>query len=152
MVKILPLLSTFCIVISAILVAFGWYLILKGKRYTHQRMMVTAAVFAVLFLIIYILRTFFIGNTSFGGPASVKTYYIVFLIFHIFLAVTGLVFGAVTITHAFKGRFMKHKKIGPWAAVIWFCSATTGILVYLALYVIWEPGPTTSMMKAILGW
>jgi putative membrane protein len=150
-VNSLPLVSTLSIVISAILVGLGWYLILKGKRSAHQKMMTTASIFAILFLVIYILRTFFVGNTSFGGPDSIKPYYIFFLIFHIFLAVTGLVFGSVTLSYAFKGRFIKHKKIGPWAAVIWFCSATTGIMVYLALYLIWERGQTTSMMKAILG-
>ncbi|WP_318036214.1 DUF420 domain-containing protein [Halobacillus amylolyticus] len=125
MVHILPLVSTLCNVASAIFVALGWYSILKGKRLSHQRMMTMATILAVLFLVIYISRTFFIGNTSFGGPASVKPYYIVFLIFHIFLAVTGLIFGIVTITFAVKGRFSKHKKMGPVAAVIWFGSLTT---------------------------
>ncbi|RSL30379.1 DUF420 domain-containing protein [Salibacterium salarium] len=151
MANVLPLLSTLCIIISAVFVAAGWYFIKQGKRLFHQRMMITGAVFAVLFLIIYISRTIFIGNTSFGGPAAVAPYYTAFLVFHICLAVTGLVFGGYTIRLAWKGRLMKHKKTGPWAAVIWFFSAATGVVVYLVLYVIWEPGPTTNLLQAIFG-
>ncbi|WP_035508728.1 DUF420 domain-containing protein [Halobacillus karajensis] len=149
--KVLPLLSTLCILTSAAFVALGWYFILKGKRLWHQRMMTIAAMLAVLFLMIYLSRTIFIGNTSFGGPDSVKTYYTMFLIFHIFLAVSGLFLGVVTITFAWRGKFIRHKRIGPVTAVIWFCSAATGVLVYLILYIFWEPGPTTSVWKAILG-
>lgn len=45
----LPTLSTLCIVISAIFVAIGWYFIKQRKINLHQKMMITAAVFAVLF-------------------------------------------------------------------------------------------------------
>ncbi|MDQ1000219.1 putative membrane protein [Neobacillus niacini] len=149
--KILPLISTFCIVISAVLVAFGWYFIVKGNKSLHKRMMVSAAAFALLFFIIYITRTLLIGNTSFGGPASLKPYYTTFLLFHILLAITGVLFGAITIHSALNTRWPIHKKIGPAAAIIWFFSATTGILVYLILYVFFEPGPTKNIMRAILG-
>jgi putative membrane protein len=152
MVNLFPLIGTICILTSAILVSVGWYLIIKGRRVAHQRIMITAAIFAVIFLFIYIGRTLFFGNTAFGGPDNLKQFYILFLVFHIFLSVTGLTFGAITLTYGFRGRFMKHKKIGMRAAVIWICSAFTGILVYLALYIVWEPGPITSMRKAILGW
>ncbi|WLD95317.1 DUF420 domain-containing protein [Alkalihalobacillus sp. AL-G] len=146
----LPLLSTFCILVSAILVAFGWYFIKNGRKEAHKKAMATAASFAVLFFIIYISRTLLIGNTSFGGPDHIKPYYTSFLIFHIFLALTGVALGILTIFFARKGRLKKHRKIGPWTAVIWFISATTGVSVYLMLYVIWEPGPVTSMIDAIL--
>ncbi|SUK82814.1 membrane spanning protein [Staphylococcus aureus] len=37
--------------------------------------MLAAAVFALTFFLIYASRTIFIGNTAFGGPASIKKYY-----------------------------------------------------------------------------
>lgn len=151
MVRFLPLLSTFCIVMSALFVARGWYLIVKGRKEAHEKTMVVAAVFAVLFFTIYITRTIMIGNTSFGGPANLKPYYITFLLFHISLAVIGVTFGVVTISYARKQQFKKHKRLGRWAAVIWFISAVTGITVYFLLYVIWEPGAITNMGRAILG-
>ncbi|HWO77157.1 MAG TPA: DUF420 domain-containing protein [Bacillus sp. (in: firmicutes)] len=149
-VDIFPLLSTICIIISAILVAFGWYLIINGKKMAHKQAMISAAYLAILFFVIYTTRTILIGNTTFGGPDHLKPYYTSFLIFHIFLAVTGVGFGTVTIRYASKGQVKKHKKLGPLASVIWFFSATTGLCVYLILYVIWGSGPVKSMIHAIL--
>ena len=65
-----PTLSTSFIVISAIFVAIGWYFIKQKNIKIHKRMMLSAAVFAVLFLTIYLTRTIFYGNTSFGGPTA----------------------------------------------------------------------------------
>lgn len=64
---LLPTISTFFIALSAILVAIGWALIIKNKRKQHKKVMIAAAVSALLFFIIYVSRTVFIGNTSFGG-------------------------------------------------------------------------------------
>jgi len=149
--KILPLISTLLIILSAILVAIGWRLIIKGEKEKHKKAMVSAAISALLFLIIYVSRTIFVGNTSFGGPESIKIYYTIFLIFHIILSMTGAVFGVVTLRLAFKGNFTKHKKVGPITSIIWFFTALTGVMVYLFLYVIYEGGETTSMIRAILG-
>src|SRR5699024_10434625 len=96
----LPTISTFFIVTSAVLVAIGWSFIIKGKAKAHKRTMLAAAVSALLFFIIYVSRTIFIGNTSFGGPEEIKIYYTIFLIFHIILATTSAIFGVVTITLA----------------------------------------------------
>lgn len=148
---LLPTLSTLFIVLSAILVAIGWILIVKDKRKAHKKTMLAAAVSALIFFIIYMSRTIFAGNTSFGGPDDLKIYYTVFLVFHIILATTGAVFGIVTITLALKRNITKHRKIGPVTSVIWFFTAITGVMVYLLLYVFYSGGETTSMLKAILG-
>ena len=79
-IPVLPTISTACIVISAVLVAFGVWQIKKKNRETHQKLMFWAAVFAVVFFIIYASRTIFIGNTAFGGPDSLKIYYTIFFI------------------------------------------------------------------------
>lgn len=148
MVEILPLLSTSFIVLSAILVAIGWRLIVKGKREAHQKVMVVAAIAAVLFFAIYLSRTLFLGNTEFGGPDSLKPYYLVFLLFHIVLATVSAVMGIVTLTLAYKGNFFKHRRIGRPTAVIWFITAITGVAVYYLLYVAY-PGETTHLWDAI---
>ena len=148
---VLPTLSTTFIVLSAICVAIGWFLINKGKIEAHKKVMFSAAVFALVFFIIYASRTIFVGNTEFGGPTEIKKYYTIFLIFHIILATTGAVFGIITLLHAFKNRISKHKKIGPITSIIWFFTASTGVAVYILLYVFYHGGETTSVIKAILG-
>ena len=137
--------------LSAVLVAIGWNLIRQRKIEAHKKVMVAAAVSAVLFFIIYVSRTIFIGNTAFGGPDELKIYYTVFLIFHIILATTGAVFGVVTINAGLKNKLERHRKIGPVTSVIWFFTAITGVAVYLLLYVFYTGGETTSVFKAILG-
>lgn len=148
---ILPTISTLFIVISAILVAIGWGLIAKRKIKQHKIVMVLAGIAALIFFLIYAARTIVLGNTAFGGPDNVKIYYTLFLVFHITLATVGAVFGIVSILSGFKTKFQLHKKIGPITSIVWFFTAITGVAVYLLLYVLWEPGETTSVIKAILG-
>ncbi|MCS7459051.1 DUF420 domain-containing protein [Paenibacillus doosanensis] len=148
---ILPTISTSFIVISAIFVAFGWAQIVKGNRDTHQKLMLWGAGFALAFFIIYVSRTIFVGNTTFGGPESLKLPYHLFLFFHITLATVAAVFGVITLLHAFNKRFAKHKKIGRWTAVIWLLTAPTGVVVYVLLYVMYPGGDTKPMIDAILG-
>lgn len=148
---ILPTISTSCIIISAILIAIGWRLIWKRNIEAHKKVMLTAAVFALIFFIIYASRTIFIGNTAFGGPDSIEIYYTIFLVFHINLATIGAILGIIQIITAFKDKFNIHRKVGPVASIIWFFTAITGVAVYLFLYVIYPGGETTSLLKATFG-
>ncbi|PKG22155.1 DUF420 domain-containing protein [Niallia nealsonii] len=148
---ILPTISTTFIVLSAIFVAIGWNLILKRKIAAHQKAMLLAAVFAVIFFIIYASRTIFIGNTAFGGPNDIKIYYTIFLIFHITLATVGAVMGITMLITGYKKNYAFHRKLGPVTSIIWFGTAITGVMVYLLLYVFYHGGETTSVIKAILG-
>jgi putative membrane protein len=148
---VLPTISTTFIVLSAVMVAIGWNLIRKRKIEAHKKAMLFAALFAVIFFVIYASRTVFIGNTSFGGPDNIKIYYTIFLIFHITLATVGAVFGIVTLITGWKNNLAKHRKLGPITSIIWFFTAITGVLVYLLLYVFYPGGDTTSVFKAILG-
>lgn len=147
----LPTISTFFIVLSAVLVAIGWTLIKQRKIEAHKKMMFAAAIAALTFFILYASRTIFIGNTAFGGPDEYKIYYTVFLVFHIILATTGAVFGLVTIWAGYKNNLKRHRKLGPITSIIWFFTAITGVAVYSLLYVIYQGGETTSVFKAILG-
>lgn len=149
---ILPTICTFLIILSAVLVGIGWNLIRKKQIEAHKRTMTAAAYSALLFLIIYISRTILIGNTAFGGPDNLKLYYMVFLIFHIILAMSGAVFGVVTILSGLKSDLVRHRKIGPITSVIWFFTAITGVAVYLLLYILYPGGEVTSMFRAILGY
>jgi putative membrane protein len=149
--ELLPLLSTAFIVISAVLVAIGWIYIRQGKRETHKRTMIMAAVAALIFFVVYMGRTLFNGNTAWGGPDALKPYYLTFLLFHIVLATVAAVFGLVTLTLAFRERFERHRKMGRMTAVIWFFTAITGVTVYVLLYVLYPGGHTKPLIDAIFG-
>lgn len=149
---LLPTICTLLIVISATFVGFGWYHILKGNRATHRKLMLWGAASALLFFLLYVGRTIFVGNTSFGGPENIKTAYLIFLLCHIMLATTAGVFGIITLLHAFNARFAKHKKIGRWTAVMWLLTAPTGVVVYVLLYIMYPGGDTKPVIDAIMGW
>ncbi|MCC3374778.1 DUF420 domain-containing protein [Cohnella sp. REN36] len=148
---IMPTISTSFIALSAILVAIGWNLIIKGKREAHQKTMIAAAIAALLFFLIYVSRTIFVGNTEWGGPDHLKTIYTIFLIFHIILAMVAAVFGITTLTLAFRKNFAKHRKWGRTTAVIWFATAITGVTVYVLLYLLYPGGHTKPVIDAIFG-
>lgn len=150
-IPVLPTISTFFIVLSAITVAIGWWQIKQRNIEKHQKTMTLAGIFAVIFFIIYASRTLFIGNTSFGGPDEIEIYYTVFLIFHIILATTGAILGIISLWSGYKNRLALHRKLGPVTSIVWFFTGITGVAVYLLLYVFYHGGETTSLIKAILG-
>ncbi|MGN7455986.1 DUF420 domain-containing protein [Paenibacillus pasadenensis] len=137
-----PTISTFFIVVSAILVAIGWSLAIKRRLEAHKKMMIAGAIAAIVFFIIYSSRTLLVGNTDWGGPDSLAPYYYVFLIFHIVLATVAAVFGITTLTLGFKEKFAKHRRLGRVTSVIWFITAITGVAVYIMLYIMYPGGHT----------
>jgi putative membrane protein len=151
LIPILPTISTTFIVLSAITVAVGWIQIKNKRIDSHKKTMMLAAVFAIIFFIIYASRTIFVGNTSFGGPDNIKIYYTIFLVFHITLATSGAVLGILSLVTGYKNKVSIHRKLGPITSIVWFFTAITGVAVYLLLYVIYKGGETTSLIKAILG-
>ncbi|WP_168119951.1 DUF420 domain-containing protein [Paenibacillus sp. HB172176] len=148
---LLPATSTFFIVLSAILVAIGWRLAIKRKLIQHQKVMVAAAIAAILFFTIYASRTLIIGSTPYSGPDGLKPYYLVFLLFHIVLAIVAAVFGITTITLGFRKKFSKHRKLGRVTSIIWFITAITGTAVYLILYIIYPGDEVKPLFEAIFG-
>lgn len=148
---ILPTISTTFIVLSGLTVAIGWWQIKQRNIQAHRKTMFLAAIFAIIFFIIYASRTIFIGNTAFGGPDDIKIYYTIFLIFHITLATVGAVLGIISLYTGYKNQLQKHRKLGPITSIVWFFTAITGVAVYLLLYVFYHGGETTSVIKAILG-
>lgn len=150
MATFLPFVSTVFIALSGVFVAVGWILVARRHIDAHKKVMYWAAILAIVFFITYLSKTFFIGSTSFGGPDSVRLYYTIFLIFHITMATLAAVLGIISLTSGYKNNLKLHRKLGPFTSVVWFISATTGIAVYLLLYVIYTPGETTQLFDAIV--
>ena len=80
-----------------------------------------------------------------------QTIYLIFLLFHIVLAMVAAVFGIVTLYLGFKERYVKHRRLGKVTAIIWFITAITGVTVYVLLYVLYPGGDSTGLFEAIFG-
>ena len=149
--NVLPAISTSFIVISAILVAIGWSLAIKRRLAAHKKVMIAGSIAALLFFVIYMSRTIFVGNTEWGGPDHLKTAYMTFLFFHITLDTVAAVFGITTLTLAFRERFATHRIWGRVTSIIWFFTAITGVIVYVLLYLMYPGGHTKPVLDVLFG-
>lgn len=149
---IVPTICTALIVTSAILMTVAINHIRKGNIPKHEQFMKYSALAALGFFILYVSRTLFVGNTSFGGPDSLAPVYTTFLIFHIILATTSAFLGGYQLYLGSKKHIRKyiarHRKLGKIVYVMWMGTAVTGVMVYVILYILYT-GETTSMWDAI---
>jgi putative membrane protein len=59
--------------------------------------------------------------------------------------------GLITLYLGYKNKQPAHRKIGPFTSVVWFCTAITGVTVYILLYVLYPGGETRPVIEAIFG-
>jgi len=106
----------------------------KQKKYElHKKIMMTAIVLSVLFLLSYIAHHLLTDETKFGGDGMIKTIYYVILFTHIPLAGIILPFILFTAYRALIGEYDQHKKLTRITWPIWFYVAVTGVIVYLMI-------------------
>ena len=103
----------------------------KAKNYDlHKKIMLTAIVLSVLFLLSYIAHHLFAGETKFGGEGLSKTVYYIILFTHIPLAGIILPFILFTAYRALIGEYAQHKKLTRITWPVWFYVDVTGVIVY----------------------
>ena len=103
----------------------------KNKKYeAHKKIMLTAMLLSILFLISYICHHLFAGETKFGGEGSAKLIYYIILLTHIPLAGIILPFILFTAYRALIGEYPRHKKLARITWPVWFYVAVTGVVVY----------------------
>jgi len=107
-------------------------LAVKSRNYLlHKRLMMTAMVLSILFLVSYICHHLFAGETIYGGSGAMKTVYYIILFTHIPLAGLILPFILFTAYRALIGEWQQHRKLARITWPIWFYVAVTGVAVYL---------------------
>ncbi|MDP7278676.1 MAG: DUF420 domain-containing protein [Candidatus Poribacteria bacterium] len=119
--------------LSAICVYLGIHFIKQGKRVLHQRLMVTAFIFSLLFLVSYIIYHHFHGDTPFQGQGLIRPIYFFILISHIGLSVVVLPIVLVTFAFALLSKFVLHRRIARITFPLWLYVSITGVLVYAML-------------------
>jgi putative membrane protein len=126
----------------------------KLKNYAlHKKIMLTAIVLSVLFLVSYICHHLLAGDTKFGdsnhdgvlsaeeklAAGKLRIIYYIILITHIPLAAIILPFILFTAYRALIGEYEQHKKLTRITWPVWFYVAITGVTVYLMIspYYVW---------------
>lgn len=116
--------------IVAVLLVVGLISAKQKKYELHKKIMMTAIILSVLFLLSYIAHHLLTDETKFGGDGVIKTVYYVILLTHIPLAGIILPFILFTAYRALIGEYEQHKKLTRITWPIWFYVAVTGVIVY----------------------
>jgi putative membrane protein len=130
-----------------ILLIAGFVTVKKGNYRLHKKIMMTAMVLSILFLVSYISHHLFAGETKFGdlnhdgmisdeekaAGGSLRMIYYAILITHIPLAAIILPFILFTAYRAMIAEWPRHKKLARITWPIWLYVAITGVLVYLLI-------------------
>ena len=96
--------------------------------------MITAFTVSVLFLICYLIYHATVGAVHYTGQGWVRPVYFFVLISHITLAAATPVLAIITLSHALRQDFARHRAIARWTWPIWMYVSVTGVIVYLMLY------------------
>lgn len=99
----------------------------------HRKLMTTALVLSVLFLLSYVTYHALTESTAFGGEGIIKGIYLVILVTHIVLSAAVVPLVLVTFSRALSQKFDKHKKIARITLPIWLYVTFTGVVVYLMI-------------------
>ena len=128
------LLNTSLIVISGVFLLIGYYFIRQRNIELHKRSMLTATVFAALFLVVYVSRALLFETRLFAGEGLIRAIYLFILVTHTILAVLVGPFALVTLRRAFRGDFPKHRRIARITFPMWLYVVVTGWVIYCMLY------------------
>lgn len=106
----------------------------KNKKYeSHKKLMMSALILSILFLVSYIAHHLLAGETKFGGTGAIKTVYLIILATHIILAAVILPFILFTAYRGLTAEFPQHKKLAKITFPLWLYVAITGPIVYLMI-------------------
>lgn len=115
------------------LLLVGLLAVKRGNYQLHKKVMLSAMVLSLLFLVSYICHHLFSESTSFGGEGAVKNIYYFILITHIILAAVILPFILYTSYRALVAEWPAHRKLAKITWPIWFYVSLTGVVVYLMI-------------------
>ncbi|HRQ51186.1 MAG TPA: DUF420 domain-containing protein [Agriterribacter sp.] len=132
--------------VSLLLVA-GLIAVKRRHYRLHKKIMLSAIILSVLFLVSYICHHLFAGETRFGdldhdglvsdaeksAAGSLRIFYYIILGTHIPLAGIILPFILFTAYRGLIAEFPRHKKIARITWPVWLYVSLTGVLVYLLI-------------------
>ncbi len=131
-----PLLNTALILVSGVFLLVGYYFIRRKRVLAHRRCMLTATVFAALFLVVYVSRALLFETKYFAGEGWVRTLYLAILGSHLVLAILVGPFALVTLRRALRGDFARHRRIARVTFPMWLYVVVTGWVVYYMLHML----------------
>jgi putative membrane protein len=136
-VSYLPHLNACLNTMSALLLFTGYRFIRARNVAAHRACQVAALGISILFLASYLTYHFNHGATRFQGTGLVRPIYFTILTTHTILAMVIVPLVILTFYRAFRGDFVRHRKIARITLPLWLYVSVTGVIVYLMLYQIY---------------
>ena len=136
-VSYLPHLNACLNTTSALLLFTGYRFIRARNVVAHRACQIAALVISILFLASYLTYHFNHGTTRFQGTGLVRPIYFTILTTHTILAMVIVPLVILTFYRAFRGDFVRHRKIARITLPLWLYVSITGVIVYLMLYQIY---------------
>lgn len=130
----LPTLNAALNTTAATLLVWGYWLIRRGEREKHRRVMLAAFGVSILFLLSYMVYHASAGSVKYQKTGWIRTVYLMILLTHTVLAALVPPLAALTLFRAWTGKFDRHRRIARWTLPIWLYVSATGVVVYLMLY------------------
>jgi len=119
--------------ITALVLILAFWAIKNGKRSIHERLMKTAIILSICFLLLYIVYHITSNPTPYLGKGWLKYTYFFILISHIILSIAVIPLVLISFSRALLKNFSSHKKIAKIAFPIWLYVAVSGVLVYILI-------------------
>lgn len=119
--------------LTSILLIVAVWAVKNKKLKLHEKLMKTAIVFSVLFLVLYMAYHMTSNSTKFGGEGSLKIIYFIILISHIILSIIVIPFVLITYVRAITNNIELHKKIAKYTFPLWLYVALSGVVVYILI-------------------
>ncbi len=132
-VLLLPKLNAFINGTTFLVLLAAFWAIKNRNIVLHRRLMLTALVLSVIFLLSYVTYHTLTESTAYGGEGAMKTIYLFILITHIILAIAIVPLVLISFVRALSEQFDKHKKIARVTLPIWLYVTLTGVIVYLMI-------------------
>lgn len=120
--------------LAILLLVVGYSMIRRGRREDHRNAMVAAVVSSTLFLTSYLIYHAQVGSVRFTGTGPARTLYFTILISHTILAAAVPFLAGITVWHAWRKSWERHRRIARWTLPIWLYVSVTGVIVYWMLY------------------
>jgi putative membrane protein len=133
-IRDLPTLNALLNFISAILLFTGRFEIKHGRADLHKRIMLSAMVSSMLFLISYSIYHAAVGSVPYAHHNWTRPLYFTILIPHVILAGLMVPFIIMAVYYALRERFDHHQRIVRIIWPVWMFVSLSGIAVYLMLY------------------
>jgi len=132
----LPALNAGLNATATLLLVAGFLFIKAERKIAHRNCMAGAFLVSCVFLVTYVLHKILVHgvHTPFAGQGIWRAIYYPMLASHVILAMVIVPLILVTMTHAIRARYDRHRAWARWTFPLWLYVSVTGVLVYFMLY------------------